>query len=406
MSVDKKTLTRIFFGAVFCIVLYWLLHETDRVGAVLRFFKDMFSPFVAGAILAFILNVPMRGIENRFRFVRHNALRRAIALALTFIMILVIIFAVFYLLIPQVVDTIIALIDRVKELLSENPTILRWLKLGDNVDSINWMNLANQALSSFGGGIPTVLGGALNAIGSVYTGVFNGVIAIVFSIYCLARKDILARQFKRLAYSFLPEKFCDSGIRVLRLTNRTFSNFISGQFIEACILGCLFAVAMTIFRFPYIPLISVLIGVTALIPIVGAFVGCVLGALFILVVNPMQAVWFVVMFLIIQQIENNVIYPKVVGKSVGLPGMWVLVSVTVGGALMGVIGMLLMIPVVSVVYTLLREITSSRLEKRGIDPSKLEPEGRQNKKKRCNTEPPQQPDVSSMPQNECSDKSE
>lgn len=390
MSTDKKTLFRIFAGVAACIVLYWLLHETDRVGAVLRFFKDMFSPFVAGAILAFILNVPMRGIENRLRFIRHNAFRRAVALTLTLIFILLVLFAVFYLLIPQVVDTVFALVDRVKELLDENPTILKWLKMGENTDTINWGDLAKQALNSFGGGIPTVLGGALSAIGSVYTGVFNGVIAIVFSIYCLARKDILARQSKRLAYSFLPEKFCDSSIRVLRLTNKTFSNFISGQFIEACILGCLFAVAMTIFRFPYIPLISVLIGVTALIPIVGAFVGCVLGALFILVVNPMQAVWFVAMFLIIQQIENNVIYPKVVGKSVGLPGMWVLVSVTVGGALMGVIGMLMMIPVVSVAYTLLREITSNRLEKRGIDPSKLEPEARQKKKKRRDKQTPQQ----------------
>lgn len=382
MSIDKKTMFRFFVGAAACIVLYWLLHETDRVGAVLNFFKDMFSPFVAGAILAFILNVPMRGIENRLKFIRHTGARRAIALTLTFIFILLILVVIIWLLVPRVVATVVALVARVKELLEENPTILKWLNLGKEGENIDWVALGNQALDSIGGGIPTVLGGALSAIGSVYTGLFNGVIAIVFSIYCLARKDILANQAKRLAYSFLPEKFCDTSIRILRLTNRTFSSFISGQCIEACILGCMFAIAMTVFRMPYVPLISVLIGVTALIPIVGAFIGCAFGALFILVGNPMQAVWFVVMFLIIQQIENNVIYPKVVGKSVGLPGMWVLVSVTVGGALMGVIGMLLMIPVVSVVYTVLREITAERLAAREIDPSKLTAEPKKKKKKR------------------------
>ena len=340
--------------------------------------------------MAFILNVPMRGIEKRLGFIKHNGTRRAISLTLTFILILLILFAVFYLLIPQVIETVITLIERVKEILAEHPKIKEWLMMGQEGDDVNWTELFKQALDNFGAGIPTVVGGALSAIGSVYTGIFNGVIAIVFSIYCLARKDILAVQAKRLAYSFLPEKFCDNSVRVLQLTNRTFSYFISGQCIEACILGCLFAIAMTIFRMPYVPLISVLIGVTALIPIVGAFAGCVLGALFILVNNPMQAVWFVVMFLIIQQIENNVIYPKVVGKSVGLPGMWVLVSVTVGGALNGVIGMLLMIPVVSVVYTLLREITASRLAERGIDPSKLEASPKKSKKKRKDKSKPEQ----------------
>jgi hypothetical protein len=188
----------------------------------------------------------------------------------------------------------------------------------------------------------------------------------------LARKEILARQFRRLAYSFLPERFCDKSVRILRLTNATFSNFISGQCVEACILGSLFAIAMSIFRMPYIPLICVLIAVTALIPIVGAFVGCVLGAFFILVNDPLQAVWFVIMFLALQQFENNVIYPKVVGKSVGLPGMWVLLAVTVGGELFGVAGMLLMIPLVSVLYSLLREITAKRLDTRCIDNSKLQ----------------------------------
>ena len=156
------------------------------------------------------------------------------------------------------------------------------------------------------------------------------------------------------------------------MTNATFSRFLSGQCLEALILGCMFAIAMAIFRMPYIPLVSVVIAVTALVPIVGAFVGCVVGAFLILVQDPMQAVWFVVMFLVLQQIEGNLIYPRVVGSSIGLPGMWVLVAVGVGGDLMGVGGMLLMIPLTSVLYALMKEITEKRLAARGISKEKLQ----------------------------------
>ena len=368
MSIDKKTLRNIFLGIAGCILLYWLLHETERVSSVLGFFKDMLSPFVAGAILAFVLNVPMRGIENRLGKIKKPSIRRAAALTLTLLLILLVLVLVFYLLIPQVIKTAVSLYNQLSDLVQEHPVLLNWFK-GDGSQGADWKSLLNQAMEWVGDGAPSLVSGAFSALGSVYTAVFNGVIAVVFAIYCLARKDILARQFRKVAYAFLPKKFCDFSIHILQLTNQTFSSFISGQCIEACILGGLFAIAMWIFRMPYVPLISVLIAITALIPIVGAFIGCAFGAFFILVGSPMQALWFVVMFLIIQQIENNVIYPKVVGKSVGLPGMWVLVSVAVGGSLMGVVGMVLMIPVVSVLYTLLREITAKRLEKREITPA-------------------------------------
>jgi len=200
----------------------------------------------------------------------------------------------------------------------------------------------------------------------------NTVISIVFAIYCLCRKEILARQGRRILYSLIPEYHADETIRIFRLTNVTFSNFISGQCLEAVILGCLFAVTMAIFKMPYIPLVSVVIAVTALIPVVGAFVGCVVGAFFILVNDPVQALSFIAMFLVIQQLENNLIYPRVVGTSIGLPGMWVLVAVTIGGEIMGVGGMLLMIPLASVLYTLAREFTDKRLEERNIPLEKLQ----------------------------------
>ena len=213
--------------------------------------------------------------------------------------------------------------------------------------------------------------GALNAVVRLSTGVFNAVMSLVFGIYCLARKEILARQGRRILYSLLPEKICDEVVRILRMTNSVFSNFISGQCLEAVILGCMFAVSMAIFQMPYISLISVMIAVMALVPIIGAFVGCFVGAFFIMVQNPVLAFWFVIMFLILQQIEGNMIYPRVVGTSIGLPGMWVLVAVAVGGDLMGIGGMLLMIPLTSVFYALAREFTNKRIAERGIDRDKL-----------------------------------
>lgn len=383
VHLDKKTLRNIFLGVGGCILLYWLLHDMDRVKNVYRFLKELFSPFVIGAALAFVLNVPMRAIEGKLGGIKKISLRRLLALLLTMIVILLVLFVMFRLLLPQIASTVESLVAklpgffndilaRVNEFLSENPEVMEWIEENTDYEKIDWASLVQKVVAFVGDSVSTIVGGAFSAIGSVSTGIFNGVIALVFSLYCLFRKEILARQARKLLYAFLPERFCDETIRILRLTNSTFSNFISGQCLEACILGCLFAFAMLVFRMPYIPLVSVLVAITALVPIVGAFVGCFLGAFFILVDNPMQAVWFVVMFLVIQQIEGNVIYPRVVGQSVGLPGMWVLLAVTVGGELMGVMGMLVMIPLVSVMYTLLREITDKRLSDRGIDPAKLQ----------------------------------
>ncbi len=382
MHFDRKTLRNIFLGVGGCIFLYWLLHETNRVKTAFDFLWGVISPFVIGAGIAFILNVPMRGIENRLAKVKKPGLRRGFALVLTVLVILLVLYFAVSLLLPQVIETIKTLFERLpaffegvlewaKEVMNDNPVVMEWLKENTELEDMDWSGIVEKVVAFLGDSLTVLLTGAWKTIGNVYSGIFDGVVAFVFAIYCLMRKEILARQCRRLMYAFLPERFCDATIRIMRLTNKTFSNFISGQCLEACILGCMFAFAMLIFRMPYIPLVSVLIAITALVPIVGAFVGCGLGAFFIFVDDPIRALWFIVMFLVIQQIENNVVYPKVVGTSVGLPGMWVLLAVTVGGDLLGVAGMLMMIPVFSVLYTILREMTTRRLEKRGIDREKL-----------------------------------
>ena len=382
MQIDKRTIRKLFWVAVGSIIIYWLLHETERAKALWSATTGIFAPFVIGAALAFILNVPMRAIERRLQIIKNEGVRRTLSLVLTFVSIALVLYGVIRLLIPQISETIAILIPRLTDFflrlerqfyafLEANPELLAWVSANTNLENLNWASLIQQAATMLKNSLAVIAGGAFSAVGSVAGGIVDAVIGLVFALYCLARKEILARQSRKLLYAFLPERASDEIIRIMRLTNVTFSNFISGQCLEACILGAMFAITMGILKLPYISLISVLIAITALIPIVGAFVGCAVGAFLILVSDPLQAVIFLAMFLVLQQIEGNLIYPKVVGTSIGLPGMWVLLSVTVGGEIMGIMGMLVMIPLFSVVYTLLREISNKRVEDRQIDPDKL-----------------------------------
>lgn len=382
MKIERRTLRNIFIGVAICIFLYWLLHATERVSAIYGIVRGILSPFVTGAALAFVANVPMRAIEGLLKPVKLPVLRRLIAVILTFLVVLLVLSLVFWLLIPQLVATVQSLIPKlhafflnlevtIMDFMDQNPELMKWITENTDLENINWAGLVQNAASMVGDSVSTILSSAFSAIGSVTSALMDFVIALVFALYCLFQKETLARQGRKLLYAFLPERIADNTIRIMRLSNSTFSNFLSGQCVEVCILGCLFAVSMAILRMPFIPLVSVLVAVTAFIPVVGAWTGCVLGAFFILVNDPMQAIWFVIMFVVLQQIENNMIYPRVVGTSIGLSGMWVLLAVAVGGEVMGVAGMFLMIPITSVLHTLLRELTNQRLNGKTIDPDKL-----------------------------------
>ena len=383
MEINKKAFRSLIGGVVLCIFVYWLLHETERVTAFLGGVVNLLSPFVIGAAMAFILNVPMRSIERfLLQGVQKLSIRRAIAILLTIVIILLVIAVVVVLLVPQVDATVQSLVGElpafferteiaVGEFLENNPEAMEWLNTNTDLENFDWMSIVQKVATIAGNSVTVILNSAISVFGSIVSAIVTAIIAIVFAIYSLSRKEVLARQGRRLLYSFLPERISDEIIRIMRLTNSTFSNFISGQCLEACILGCMFAIAMAIFGMPYIPLVSVLVAVTALVPLVGAFVGCIFGALFILVDSPLLALWFVVLFLVLQQIEGNLIYPKVVGTSIGLPGMWVLLAVTIGADTMGVGGMLVMIPLASVLYALLREFTDFRLKQLKIDPEKV-----------------------------------
>ena len=382
-EVNKKTIFRVFLGVAACIVLGWLLNERESVRHVIDAVLDILSPFITGGCIAFILNVPMRFFENKLIRIEAPGLRRTVALLLTFVAVVIVLGGVFLLLIPQLIATIKTFIPAVYEFvqkigvyidafLNENPDVMTIIQGAGTGSNLDLASFAQKIASVLGDGVTTIVQSAVSTIGSVASFAMDLFVAIVFAVYCLFQKETLARQGRKILYAFTRESFADRIIHILRLSNSTFSNFLSGQCIEVCILGVMIAVAMAILKLPYIPLVSVLVAVTAFIPIVGAWTGCVVGTFFMLVNNPMQAVWFLIMFLVVQQIEGNLIYPKVVGTSIGLSGMWVIVAISVGGDLFGVVGMLLMIPLASVIQTVLREEVAVRVYNRKINPEKME----------------------------------
>ena len=289
MHIDKKLIRSIFLAAGGCIVLAWILLKPEQVGALSTYIWGLISPFVVGAAIAFVFNVPMRSIERFLEGIKRPGLRRTLAILLTLAALVLVIAFVVELLVPQITATVESLaatipqfvkrlVDNATRFLADNPEIQEWVLANTEFANIDWASLIQKAGGVVGNSVSTIVDGAFGAITNVAGALVNLVISIAFSVYCLARKEILARQGRRILYSILPEKATDQIVRILRLTNSTFSNFISGQCLEAIILGCLFAVSMLILKLPYIPLVSVIIAVTALIPVVGAFVGCVFNS--------------------------------------------------------------------------------------------------------------------------------
>jgi len=384
-SSNKKSVRNIFIGVFVAILLYCGLMQTDKVLSIFNAVKKMLSPFIVGGVIAFILNVPMRLFEKMLGKIKNFGLRRTLAITLTFVFVALIIGVVILLLVPAITETTADLGPTLKKFFTEdlvdwaNSVVKKYPQLKSIFSSfvdggIKWDSIIMQLLGFLGTGVGAVLTGITSVASFLGTLLMDVFVTVVFAVYCLSQKEVLARQGRKLLYACLRENHADEIVRILRMTNSTFSNFLSGQCIEVVILGSMFAVSMAIFKMDYIALISVLIAVTAFIPIVGAWIGCIVGAFLMLVTSPIQAVWFVVLFLVLQQIENHLIYPKVVGNSIGLSGMWVLIAVAVGGAVFGVAGMFLMIPVTSVIYTLISEKTNKKVAKKAIDPEKLKPQ--------------------------------
>ena len=365
MELNKKTIRNILLMAAAVIAVWWLVNHFDLLLSILRAILSILSPILIGLILAFILNLllnPLERLWNRL-FLKESSkpivkkLRRPICLLLSFLIVLGVIFAVCFVVIPRlgstVVDMVNTISDYVKTLdvryddlrvsLEQYAITLPEIDLGKN-------DLLTKLTDLLAKGGSALLNTTISVTTSVLSAVVNLLMGVVFSVYILAQKETLGRQIKRVLYALFPEKRVTPFLAFLGRVSRTFSQFVTGQTIEAVILGTLVFLGMLILRLPYALVIAVLVGVTALIPILGSWIGAIVGALLILPVSFMQAIWFVVFLIVLQQIEGNLIYPHVVGKSVGLPGIWVFFAVIVGSGLGGVAGMLLGVPVCAVIY--------------------------------------------------------
>lgn len=384
MDEERKRLTHIAALAGLLLLGYWILQNTALIGRLLGWLGGLVAPFVTGGAVAFLVHVPLRAIERALPQKLQKG-RRALALVLTVLAVLAVLGLVVGLVVPELVKTCISIGQRLPEVWQSAVAWLeqlaaRYPALPDAIEEtltewqlLDWQKIFDTLLGFLGGTGAALMNSTVSAASGLFSGAANLFIGLVFAFYLLAQKENLGRQMRMLLYALLPGRAADEMLRITQLVDKTFSSFLSCQCLEACILGGMFAVAMLLCRMPYITLISVLIAFTALIPLVGAFIGCGVGALLIAVQNPMQAVWFVVLFLCLQQVEGNLIYPRVVGNSVGLPSIWVLVAITLGGDLFGIAGMLVMIPLCSVVYTLLREWVWKRLRQRRVPKEKLTP---------------------------------
>ena len=372
-----KTIIRIVFSA---ILFYFILKEFRIVISGMEYLWNVFGVFAVGGAMAFVINVPMTFIEKHYlsRFKNIDKAKRPMAFVFTLILVVLIIYLVAFIVIPELISTLQLLILQMQDVYDRLPQIVADISSKLNLTEetvqslqIEWSHISETVIKAVQGVAGSIISSSTNLIGGIVNAITQFILAFIFCIYILFSKEKLGRACKKLIYAVLGESRADDVISVLHLTNRTFSKFLSGQCLEAVILGAMFIVAMTVFRMPYALLVGVLIMVTALIPIVGAFIGCIVGAFLILMLNPMQAVWFVVMFLVIQQIEGNVIYPKVVGSSVGLPPILVFAAVIVGGELMGVAGMLVFIPLTSVCFTIAKAVVEIRINQKHIPDEKL-----------------------------------
>lgn len=386
MELSRETVKRIKGLIVFAALVVACLWKYDVVVSVLAFIFHVIFPFVLGGAIAFILNVPMNFIQRHLfapeRVERHKIqkkIARPVSMLIVIFGVFGIVAPVMFVLIPQLGDTfsnlgssIQAFIPKVQEwaekLFHDNKEIMTWV----NSLKFDWNKIMDAGIDFFKNGAGSVLDSTITAAKSIVSGITTFFIAFVFAVYILLQKEKLGIQAKKVLFAFVRKGRAEAAMEVLSLTYNTFSNFLTGQCLEAIILGSMFVITMTLFKLPYALLVGIVIAFTALIPIFGAFIGCALGAFLIFMVDPFKALMFVILFLVLQQIEGNLIYPHVVGNSVGLPSIWVLAAVSIGGSLLGIVGMLIFIPIISVVYALFREIVYLKLRQKKINPKELE----------------------------------
>lgn len=392
---NRKKLSKWIIGiATACILIYLGVQNIDFIASSLSWCMKLVLPLVLGVFFALILNVPVCFFERHlFRKSKKpiaDKIRRPAALILSLVLIIGVFAGIVGLVIPELISAVKIIIQGAVELLGklgndEAAAVFAKIPFGEvlyeNVIlnyNIDWDKIVSALQGWLTAQSGNIMNTAVGTVSTLVTAIFNFVVALIFAIYVLFSKEKLKRQAVRLTKAWIPEKYGSWIIHAVSVGMRIFRSFVSGQTLEACILGFLCIIGMLILRLPYAPMVGALVGVTAFIPVVGAFAGTIVGAFMILTVSPAKALVFVIYLLVLQQIEGNLIYPKVMGDRVNLPAMWVLAAVTIGGGIAGPVGMLLGVPVVSTIYILLKEETEKREKKLAMQNSAAEEQPEQN----------------------------
>lgn len=375
-SLMNKNMIRSIVCSLLTVILFaWALMNFD---IIMKFFNkviSLFSPFLIGGGIAFLINVILNPLERCWNKVCKKApakLTRPVCLTLSSVLVLGILFAVIFMMIPSLWKSVDEFIQNIPIYVEE---IRHWwmdtvrfaakynIVLPEYaIDSDLLIRKITALINDKGSGIISI---TWDAATSVLSGLIDVLLAFIFALYLLAKKEVVAAHLKKLIVTILPQKKAKQLLDIASLTNQTFTSFVSGQLTEAVIIGILCFLGMLILRLPYAGAISTFVAFTALIPVFGAWLGGGLGAFLILLADPIKAVWFIIYLLLLQQVEGNLIYPKVVGKSVGLPGLLVLMAVTVGGEAFGILGMLFSVPVCAVLYNLYLAFMKNQTPRKG-----------------------------------------
>lgn len=372
---------KILFLICFTILLYLSIEHIEVILDLVNRGIHLLLPFIIGACIAFVINIPMKLIEEsllsriKVKYIQKH--KRCISVVITIVLIVNVIMIVILLIVPELINTFSSLINtipgffnnagkKITDLVENYPQIEEYIQTLE----LDWAQISNHLINFLRGTVNNLIFSTVDLVGNIVNGVFTSFIAFTFAMYILFHKEMLAKQFKQLIYAYFSNHWVERILKTLKLANTTFSHFISGQCTEAIIIGIIFYIVLTLLNYPYELLISVFIAFMSLIPMFGAFISSYVSAFLILMINPFKAIAFLVLFAVIQQLEDTFIYPKVVGNSVGLPSIWVLVAVTLGGNVMGLVGMLVFIPLCSMLYTLLRTDVKKRLQRKEIPKEK------------------------------------
>lgn len=367
--MEQNKLKQWIIIVLVAVFSYWGIHNIDTIVNFFNVILDILFPFILGASIAFILNMPMTFFERKFLNIKNKKgkkilntkISRIISFILAVITITFILIFVINLIVPEMINVVKILIENIPYYIEQLENIAKEIPdLEGLIKETNFdlENIKTQVMEK----LPTLVTSSLSFLGNVFNGITTSIIAIIFAVYILTGKEKLQEQILKIIYAYLSKEKAEKVVNLARTSYKTFTSFFAVQCLEAVILGTLCMIGMLILQIPYAVTIGVLIGVTALIPLVGAFIGIIIGAILIASVDLIKVITFIIFVLLLQQFEGNVIYPKVVGNSVGLPGMWVLVAVSVGGSLFGIVGMLLSVPLISVIYTLIKKDVYKRLK--------------------------------------------